>query len=57
MNVLRSRPIKTTPWKYYFYAEVEGSPTSQDGRKMVRELREHCDMLRVVGQYIQGGDL
>jgi prephenate dehydratase len=47
----------TTPWKYYFYAEFEGSPTSQDGRKMVRELREHCDMLRVVGQYIQGGDL
>ncbi|MBE6006942.1 MAG: bifunctional chorismate mutase/prephenate dehydratase [Sarcina sp.] len=57
MNVLRSRPIRTTPWKYYFYAEVEGSPASQDGKKMIRELRDHCDMLRVVGQFIKGGEL
>lgn len=51
MRVLRSRPIKTTPWKYYFYAETEGDPSSREGKEMLRELREHCDMLRVVGQY------
>lgn len=51
MNVLRSRPIKTTPWKYYFYAEAEGNPSSQNGQDMIRELGDHCDMLKIVGQY------
>lgn len=51
MNVLRSRPIKTTPWKYYFYAEAEGSPSSKSGQEMIRELRDHCDMLKIAGQY------
>lgn len=51
MNVLRSRPIKTTPWKYYFYVEAEGDPTSENGRAMINELKDHCDMLKVAGQY------
>ena len=52
MNVLRSRPIKTTPWKYYFYAEVEGSPASRNGQDMIHDLKNHCDMLKIVGQYL-----
>ncbi len=52
LNTLRSRPIKTTPWKYYFYAEAEGSPSSQNGQEMIRELKDHCDMLKIVGQYV-----
>lgn len=51
MNVLRSRPIKTTPWKYYFYVEAEGDPSSENGQAMINELRDHCDMLKVAGQY------
>lgn len=51
MKVLRSRPIKTTPWKYYFYVEAEGNPASRDGQAMIEELKEHCDMLKVAGQY------
>ena len=52
MKVLRSRPIKTTPWKYYFYVEAEGDPYSPEGRRMLEEFRDHCDMLKVVGQYV-----
>lgn len=52
MNVLRSRPIKTTPWKYYFYAEIEGSPSDEKGKEMLQELKNHCDMIKVAGQYI-----
>lgn len=52
LNVLRSRPIKTTPWKYYFYAEAEGNPSSQNGQDMIRELKDHCDMLKIAGQYV-----
>ena len=51
MSVLRSRPIKTTPWKYYFYVEAEGNPYSPDGQAMINELKDHCDMLKIVGQY------
>ena len=51
MSVLRSRPIKTTPWKYYFYVEVEGNPYSAEGKAMIDELKDHCDMLKIVGQY------
>jgi chorismate mutase/prephenate dehydratase len=51
MNVLRSRPIKTTPWKYYFYVEAEGNPYSSEGKAMIDELKDHCDMLKIVGQY------
>ena len=57
MRVLRSRPIKTTSWKYYFYVEAEGSPLTENGREMLRELRSHCDMLRIVGQYVFAEDL
>ncbi|MDO5131799.1 MAG: prephenate dehydratase domain-containing protein [Eubacteriales bacterium] len=56
MRVLRSRPIKTTSWKYYFYVEAEGSPETQKGRDMIRELRDHCDMLKIVGQYVFAED-
>lgn len=52
LRVLRSRPIKTTSWKYYFYVEAEGNHETPKGRGMIHELREHCDMLKVVGQYV-----
>ena len=52
LRVLRSRPLKTTPWKYYFYAEAEGDPSSLDAQKMMEEMGEHCDMLKIAGQYV-----
>ena len=62
MKVLRSRPIKTISWKYYFYVEAEGNPYSKIGMEMIEELKEHCDMLKVVGTFVsedntlKGGD-
>lgn len=51
MKVLRSRPLKTLPWKYYFYVEAEGDERSEKGRQMLEALSAQCEMLKVVGRY------
>lgn len=51
MKVLRSRPVKEKAWQYYFYVEAEGDEHSAQGRDMLTELKEHCDKLKVVGNY------
>ena len=62
MRVLRSRPMRSLPWHYYFYAEVEGDDTSEEGRQLLEELQKVCITLRVAGRYtaaentLQGGE-
>ena len=51
MKVLRSRPAKDQPFRYYFYVEAEGDETSDAGKSMLEELKNHCDMLKVAGRY------
>ena len=52
MGVLRSRPMKELMWQYYFYVETEGDLSSEEGKKMMEELRQHCDRLKSVGAYV-----
>ena len=54
MKVLRSHPMKTLAWQYYFYIEAEGSPDGDEGKNMLAELSEVCDKLKVVGSYNTG---
>jgi len=51
MRVIRSRPLKEKNWEYYFYAEVEGDILSENGKKMLNALEEHCESVKVVGSY------
>lgn len=51
MRTLRSRPMKELLWQYYFYVEAEGDLSSDEGVKMMEELGEFCDRLKVVGTY------
>lgn len=51
MNALHSRPMKSLAWKYYFYIEAEGNIYSSEGQKLLDELAQHCDHLKVVGSY------
>ena len=51
MRVLRSRPIRSTAWEYYFYVEAEGDRNSENARQMLEALQNHCKMLKVVGSY------
>jgi len=57
MNALRSRPVKDKAWQYYFYAELEGDDSSEQGKKMLAELAEQCDFIKIVGHYTKGLDL
>ena len=51
MGALRSRPMKELLWQYYFYVEAEGNLDSENGRKMLDELKQYCDRLKTVGSY------
>lgn len=51
MGVLRSRPMKELMWQYYFYVETESDLNSENGKKMMEELKNHCDRLKTVGSY------
>lgn len=51
MTNLHSRPMKTLMWNYYFYIELEGDITTEDGQDMLRELSTICDRLKIVGSF------
>ena len=51
MTALRSRPLKKDSWQYYFYIEIDGICETSDGEKMIEELNEVCDKLKVVGTF------
>ena len=49
MRSLRSRPMKDLLWQYYFYVELEGDLESPEGAKMLGELADYCERLKVLG--------
>ncbi len=51
MHALKSRPTKEQNFEYYFYTECDGSLDSENGKKMIDELKTVCTSLRVVGRY------
>ncbi len=51
MRCLRSRPMKELLWQYYFYVEAEGDLGSENGQKMLSELKTCCDKLRMLGSF------
>ena len=51
LKALKSRPTKELVWSYYFFAEGEGNINSENGKKMLAELKEKCSEIRVVGSF------
>lgn len=51
MRNLRSRPMKSLRWSYYFYIEAEGNVNTENGSDMLRELSAVCAKLRMAGSY------
>ena len=51
MRTLRSRPMKTLLWQYYFYVEIDGTTNTENGEKMISELSIVCDKLKVAGTF------
>ena len=51
MTALRSRPLKKHSWQYYFYIEIDGTTDTEDGKKMIAELNNVCDKLKIAGTF------
>lgn len=52
MRNLRSRPMKSLIWRYFFFCEIEGDINSKEAKDMFTALRVFCDRLKIVGAYI-----
>lgn len=51
MRNLRSRPMKNSMWKYYFYVELEGNVFTEAGSDLMIQLKTVCDDVKLVGTY------
>lgn len=51
MTALRSRPLRKHSWQYYFYIEIDGRIDTENGKKMLSELDQVCDRLKVAGTF------
>ena len=51
MTALRSRPLKKHSWQYYFYIEIDGRIDTENGKKMIDELKSACSQFKVVGTF------
>ena len=52
MRNLRSRPMKSLMWRYFFFCEIEGDMGSESAKDMIRALSVYCDKLKIAGNYI-----
>ena len=51
LKSLKSRPTKELIWSYYFFVEGEGNIRSREGEKMLQELKNHCNKLKVIASF------
>lgn len=53
INMLRieSRPLKQTPWEYYFYVDFEGNLEKESIILVLEDMKAHTSTLRVLGNY------
>ena len=55
MRVVRSRPLKQSPWEYFFYVEAEGSMHAADSSSddFMKELSDECEIVKVLGASVK----
>lgn len=53
INMLRieSRPLKETPWEYYFYVDFEGNLENHSIVQALEDMKAHTNTLRILGNY------
>lgn len=51
LRALKSRPTKELVWDYYFYVEGEGDINSEQGKKMLEDLKACCNHLKILGSF------
>lgn len=53
MARIESRPLKDTPWEYYFYVDFEGDLSQTSIVNAIEDIKAHTLTLRVLGNYIK----
>jgi prephenate dehydratase len=53
LTKLESRPSRTKPWEYVFYADFEGHIDDELCQKAMRELQKETTFIKVLGSYPQ----
>ncbi len=51
LRALKSRPTKKLCWSYYFYVEGDGNIYGVQGQKMLGELMQCCNNVRLLGSF------
>ena len=51
LESIKSRPLQQSPWKYYFYVEVEGRIDSKEAIQLLIDLNSKCELVKVLGSY------
>jgi chorismate mutase/prephenate dehydratase len=53
LTKLESRPSRTKPWEYVFYADFEGHQNGQVYQEAIRELQTKAAFVKILGSYPQ----
>jgi chorismate mutase/prephenate dehydratase len=53
LTKLESRPSRTKPWEYVFYADFEGHVDGEVCQEAMRELQRETTFIRILGSYPQ----
>jgi len=48
---IESRPVKHTPWQYYFYIDFEGNINNPSLQKFIDEMKMSCQYFKLLGNY------
>jgi len=51
MTKIESRPSKRKAWEYFFFVDFDGHQEERAVAKAIRELRKHCNFVKVLGSY------
>lgn len=53
INLLKieSRPVKHTPWEYYFYIDFEGNINKEEMKKAIKQMESDCHHFKLLGNY------
>ncbi len=53
MSKIESRPSKRKAWEYFFFVDCDGHFQEKRLAKVIGELKEHCNFVKVLGSFPQ----
>jgi chorismate mutase/prephenate dehydratase len=51
LAMIESRPSKRLSWEYFFFIDFIGHIDEKNNKKMIEELSEHCQFVKILGSY------